>query len=451
MMGQIIMKSSRLLIEKTSLYSKYAVINKGKLEFIRIQSKDNTPKIDEIYCGIVLKYNPIMKAAIIDIGQYEVFLPSSEPLREGTSIIVQITREPEKEKRAKASKDITLGGNYVVLIQGDQRVIISKKRINDKDSILLKEKIELNHQDNFGILIRSKAKLEDFQKIQLEINKLKTIIDSFDQTVAGLLYNPFDENQLIEQLVYEFDLQEVITNHRDTYDLLRKNKEFSNKSFLLEPIFLFNRNYVNLERMLNQTFDFEEFSLSINHLEALCVVDVNSSYQKQDMLQEKKILQINKLAYLKILKILNLFGIGGIIVVDFVSMKRNTLKQMDDFIHEHTKKLSGNSKTSTFQLTSGGYLQMIREKNQQNIITALSKPCNYCNGSGHLLKDDLILDDFELSLQAKLMDEITSFLDIIVPRHYDDEMINKISTIASSYKIHYNISRSIDTEKINIR
>ncbi len=121
--------SNKLLIERTTLFDKLAVIDsKNALLELKVIAKDSEPKVGQIYAGFVENYQMTLGAAFVNIGEDSVFLPSKKKLQPGERIFVQIQREAEKNKKARATEDITIAGKFAVLIENGKSIVLPKKK-----------------------------------------------------------------------------------------------------------------------------------------------------------------------------------------------------------------------------------------------------------------------------------------------------------------------------------
>jgi ribonuclease G len=123
--------------------------------------------------------------------------------------------------------------------------------------------------------------------------------------------------------------------------------------------------------------------LVIEQTEALVVVDVNTGrfVGKRDF--EETILKTNLEAAKEIVRQLRLRDLGGIIIVDFIDMESETnRKKVLEALQNHLK--ADRSKTSLYQITELGLVQMTRKRARENLGKILCEPCPYCTGHGFI-------------------------------------------------------------------
>lgn len=431
-----------MLIECSRRYDKYAVIDRDKrLVDIQIVPKTGSPRVGQIYRGKVKHYNSAMHAAMILIGKdREVFLPSSRKLAVGDELLVQIVREEEKSKKAKASTDITIGGEYAVLIRGEDRVIVSKKNANDHDAQELARIIDETRASDYGILLRTKAHLDRLDEIRSELALLDKKFKATEEQGVGLKFDPYDPIVTVENILQEHRAKQILCNEEPFCKVLRKT--FSGRSIEVvhQDRHLFDSYDVKLEDLLRRDHIYEDLRLSIDHLEALCVIDVNTGYMRPDALRENKILQVNQQAFIEILNLLELLGIGGMILIDFVSMDKIGQKKLEDFIEKKIKNhYNRDRKIISHSLAHSSMLQLVVEKSERDIIRTIGRDCTHCRGTGLLLNENALLDLFESEIHVRSKHQPQTELLVRLPRFISEKTLEEVRDLLSDHEGGYRL------------
>eukprot|EP01136_Pigoraptor_vietnamica_P034217 Opistho-1_new@97917 len=116
--------------------------------------------------------------------------------------------------------------------------------------------------------------------------------------------------------------------------------------------------------------------LIVEHTEALHVIDVNSGNKSNNEDgQEATALSVNREAAKEIARQLRLRDMGGIIVIDFIDMKRPENKKLiQDIMKEEMK--TDRSKYTILPLTKFGLMQITRQRvrPEMNVVTAEKLP-----------------------------------------------------------------------------
>jgi ribonuclease G len=137
--------------------------------------------------------------------------------------------------------------------------------------------------------------------------------------------------------------------------------------------------------------------LVIEHTEAMHVIDVNSGPKMQRKDQETSALMVNIESAKEIARQLRLRDIGGIILIDFIDMRRQENKvelfrAMKEFM-EHDR-----AQHTILPLSKFGLMQITRQRTRPEIEIDTSESCPTCQGSGKVNATILVTDDIERDL-----------------------------------------------------
>lgn len=121
--------------------------------------------------------------------------------------------------------------------------------------------------------------------------------------------------------------------------------------------------------------------LIIETTEALTSIDVNTGRFVGKKTLEETILKTNMEAAEEIVKQLRLRNIGGIIIIDFIDMERDSSKEqvyrfLDDLLRDDK------SRTTILKISSLGLVEMTRKRSRESVMRYLTKPCVACDGRG---------------------------------------------------------------------
>ncbi len=142
--------------------------------------------------------------------------------------------------------------------------------------------------------------------------------------------------------------------------------------------------------------------LVIEHTEALHVIDVNSGNKSNSEAdQETTALKVNVQAAKEVARQLRLRDMGGIIVVDFIDMRKaENKKLLYDTIREEMK--GDRSKFTVLPLTKFGLMQITRQRVRPEMNIATREKCPTCNGTGKITPSILVSDNIERNLDFLL-------------------------------------------------
>lgn len=353
------------LIEDYKIVERYIIKNQDNIE-------------GNIYIGSIKNIVPGIKAAFVDIGKeknafihFEDLYKINEEIKLNKKILVQVQKNPIKQKGAKLTANIKLTGRQIVLMPKTNFITISRKIEDEDQKQRLKEIVEKHIPNGFGAIIRTScisATEEEFcDDIQRLLNRWNKIQKKMLENESNLPCLIEENNDIIKSLILgtaNSKMNRIITNNEVV------NKEI--KDFLKEYS-LDNNVKVELEKdvfekytMQKELQDLENNKvwlrcggyIVIDKTEALTAIDVNSGKCVGKNNLEDTILRVNTEAAKEIAKQLRLRDIGGIIIIDFIDMQEDISKTklLNCFVEETKKdrakvQVEGFSKLNLLELT----------------------------------------------------------------------------------------------------
>lgn len=266
---------------------------------------------------------------------------------------------------------------------------------------------------NFGVIIRTVAEKKDVAELDRDLRNLvekwksgvkelkrgkpKDKIIGEMSRVSALLRDVLNEsfdNVLVDDKTIFEDLKQFTKEIAP--DKEKIVKYYSGKAKIFENF--------GIEKQLKSLFG-KSVSLSngsgyliIEHTEALHVIDVNSGNKSaEESDQESTALKTNLEAAKEIARQLQLRDMGGIIVIDFIDMRRAENKRllfdkMKDFMKDDR------SKFTILPLSRFGLMQITRQRVRPEMNIKTTEICPSCGGSGKIAPSILIADQVERDL-----------------------------------------------------
>ncbi|MEL6842296.1 MAG: ribonuclease E/G, partial [Bacteroidota bacterium] len=127
--------------------------------------------------------------------------------------------------------------------------------------------------------------------------------------------------------------------------------------------------------------------------EAMHVIDVNSgSKNLSHKTLEETALRTNMEAATEIARQLRLRDMGGIIVVDFIDLKKSENRRI---LNDHFRKVmkEDRAKHSILPISKFGLVQITRQRVRPQIDINTTEVCPSCNGTGKIQPSILIADE----------------------------------------------------------
>lgn len=146
--------------------------------------------------------------------------------------------------------------------------------------------------------------------------------------------------------------------------------------------------------------------LVIEHTEALHVVDVNSGHKvgmKGD--QESNALSVNLGAAEELARQLRLRDIGGIVVVDFIDMKKAEHRKL---VYDKMRELLKFDKATTnvLPLSKFNLMQITRQRVRPQVVISTKENCPSCGGTGKIEASLLLMDQINDKVEYLVNNDI---------------------------------------------
>ncbi len=324
--------------------------------------------------------------------------PIEDLITEGQEILVQVAKSPIGSKGPRVTTHISLPGRFMVLMPTVDHIGISKRICNDQERVRLKELLISVREDSFGYILRTAAEGIRENRISKEIaflNKTWEDIQKKSKTASApsLVYRDLTVTFRAVRDLLTDEADKLIIDSRSGYenvlDFLEKLMPDLKVSVELytgmEPIFDAYNIEGDIARALKKKVWLKSGGyIVIEQTEALVAIDVNTGRYVGKHNFEETILKTNLEALKEIAYQIRLRNIGGIIIIDFIDMKKNLHKEK--VMAQLTEALKKDkSQTNVLPLSDLGLVQMTRKRVRRNLTRTLCEPCFYCGGDGMLL------------------------------------------------------------------
>ncbi len=448
--------SSELVINSTPLGGRIALLQDKRLVEYHIEEKENNFTVGDIYFGTVRKLVPGLNAAFVDIGyEKDAFLhyldlgPNfaslnkftkeviakrynthklnnfplepeidklgkiTQVLAKNAPILVQVVKEPISTKGPRLSCELSIAGRYIVLVPFSDSVNISKKITDKEERQRLQRLLSSIKPQHFGIIVRTVAEGKEVAELDRD---LQNLVEKWEAGVQALRNaRPRDKiigemsrasSMLRDMLNESFD--SITVDEKDTFEEIRTyirtiapDKEkilklYNGKTKVFEAF--------GIEKQLKSIFG-RTVSLPgggyviIEHTEALHVIDVNSGNKSNaEADQEANAVNVNLEAAKEIARQLRVRDMGGIIVVDFIDMKKPENKKL---VYEKMKEEmdTDRSKFTILPLSKFGLMQITRQRVRPELNITTGETCPMCGGTGKITASILVADVIETNLE----------------------------------------------------
>ncbi|WP_369903469.1 Rne/Rng family ribonuclease [Bacillus manliponensis] len=456
----------KLYINYLGSEKRVAVEERNEIVELFLEREETEQIVGNIYVGRIVRTVAGMNAAFVNIGlekhaylSYEDVL-AGQRIHEGQALLLQVVKEPVDTKGAKVTANIEFTGKYVVYMPYDEVRAVSRKIKEEKRREELK-----GLQGEGGFIFRSaceKANLEDVQKEMEELQRVFCTIKQLERNGKAplLAHSPSSFLDRLFQTVPTETVTEVVVDDRNIMKLLEEKIGLGKVRFYNEktPLFSHYRIDREIEKALQKVVWLKNGAyVLIEQTETMTVIDVNTGKFTGKQNLQDTVLRTNELAAKEIARQLRLRDIGGMILIDFINMKkyedrlsvRNTL--IESLKNDHTY-------TRVLQFTELGILEMTRKRKKQSLRDMLEKNCFSCSGSGYALSPETIAYELERELlsyngtdeEAVLVSAHSSIQQFFMQNDLQEHVRYEVQFIEQA-EMGYSIIRFGDKEEIIFR
>jgi ribonuclease G len=392
-----------------------------------------------------------MKPQIDKFGKIVDVLTKNQP------ILVQVVKEPISSKGPRLSCDISIAGRYIVLVPFSNSINISKKITSKQERQRLHKLMSSVKPENFGVIVRTVAENKDVMDLQRD---LENCLEKWENGLK-LLKNAKPRDRIVSEMDRAASILRDMLNDNFDSIVVDTKEAFDSMRTLLQNIAPQKEKILKLHA--GKTKVFEHYGIEkqlkslfgrsvslpsggyliIEHTEALHVIDVNSGNKStSEVDQEATALSVNKEAAVEIARQLRLRDMGGIVVVDFIDMKKVDNKRD---VHEALKDemKTDRSKYTVLPISKFGLSQITRQRVRPEMNVVTREACPTCSGTGTIQASiavtDLIENNLEYLLTKQNEPKISIILHPFIYAYYKEGFVSKQMKWFFKYKKWINL------------
>jgi ribonuclease G len=447
--------SSEIIVSATARETRVALMENGQLTELHIDRGKDRGYVGNVYLGRVVRVLPGMQAAFVEVGlERAAFLyvgdiyaanlnlhkkradsdsddlplskdgPRAVPrtgqpaiqdlLKEGQELVVQVAKDPIGTKGARITTHITLPGRFLVFMPTVEHVGISRRIDKDKERRRLRAFVDRNRPKGAGFIVRTVCKDKSEEILQRDMDYLlriwKKINDRSKTKKAPYVLHA--EHGLLLRFIRDYLTEEirrvVLDNKPDHTRVINFMSdfmpEFKDRVQLYrggEPVFDVYGVETEVQRSTGRKVWLKSGGyLIFDQTEALVAIDINSGKFVGSSSLEDTTTQINLEAVQEIVYQLRLRSIGGIIVIDFIDMEKESNRdKVYRALEEEVKK--DKARTNVLKISDLGLVEMTRKRVQEDLDRFLTEDCFYCEGTGALRSRETICFDVFREIQRE--------------------------------------------------
>jgi ribonuclease E len=396
-----------------------AVLSDSTLENYQVEVAEGGLSRGNIYRGVIANLQSALNAAFVEYGtgkngflaiqdvvaeaRYKEPQPGKRAqiddlLVKGKPIVVQVVREPEGQKGAALTTNLSLAGRYLVLTPFDDTRGVSRKVEDDETRSALKGLVgKLELPEGCGVIVRTNALDQSRAELQRDLAALLRVWKRIQQEAMQgsgprLLYS--DQDLILRALRDHLDgaVEEILVDDEGAYQRAAEYLQAflpRTKTQLVrytERIPLFSKYGLEsqIERIFNRVVPLPSGgSIVIDRAEALTAIDVNSGRASGGGGHEEMAASTNLEAAREVARQLRLRDLGGLVVVDFIDMRSSKNKRAVEKAVKDALK-ADKARATVGRISANGLLEINRQRIQQALSIRAHRPCPTCSGTGRV-------------------------------------------------------------------
>lgn len=430
--------SAEILINARPNQTRVAYIENGRLLDLKVDRRTSPTLVGSIYKGKVLRVLPGMQAAFVDIGLARAaflyvgdiredivrdddhFLesddvdespdnqlleasaeeapktPIQDLLKPGQTLLVQVAKDPLGTKGARITTHISLPGRHIVYMPTLMHFGVSRRIEGEAERDRLKEIVE-SIKPPGGVIVRTAGEGASRADLEVDIEYLNRV---WIEVQSG-----YEKKKSIGLIHAELDVElralRDLLNDKVERVLIDDAKTFKKVQTFIAQFLPSFKNKVQQFRGDRPLFDLYDIDLEVqraigrkiwlksggyivvDEAEALIVIDVNTGRYvgKKDL--EDTIVTTNIEAAREIAHQLRIRNCGGIIIIDFIDMERESHREKVMAVLQEELAID-RARTVVSRMSELGLVEMTRKRIRPSLLSNLCDPCPYCEGKGYI-------------------------------------------------------------------
>jgi ribonuclease E len=463
--------------------TRVAIVHDGRLMELNIEISGKEQIKGNIYKGVVLRVEPGLQAAFVDIGrakpgflqigelhpdywEWRDDIPEEqrkrrpriqEVLRRGQELVVQVEKDERDNKGSALTSYLSLPGRYMVIMPGSDSTGISRKVEQEGARKKLKEIVAvMNIPEGTGYIIRTEAVGRTPEELHKDFANLTELYESIKKKAteikgAGEIYR---DSGLIIRTIRDYfsdDIDEVLVDSKDAY---REAKEFFKDTMPAcekrvklhkekRPIF----SRFQLEEQIDQIYEKRVplpsgGSIIIEPTEALVSIDVNSGKSSGERGIEDTAFKANMEAAEEVARQLRLRDLGGLIVIDFIDMRDNKHNGEVEKTLKNALKMD-KARVNVGRISQFGIMEMSRQRIAKTLNDAIHLECPHCEGRGKVKSVEAMAVSFLRKVHAAAakgtVAEVRGGLPLEVAYYLLNRKKRELTQIENDYEIEVTV------------
>ena len=321
--------------------------------------------------------------------------PIQEIFKRGDEVIVQVIKEGIGTKGPTLSTYISIPGRYLVLMPSLGRVGISRKIEDEAERKKLKATMhEMNIPKGVGFIVRTAAQERNRKELYRDVAYLLRLWKVLAKRIKNQPgpCDVYEESDIMIRTIRDTFTEDIDSITIDSPEAFQRAKEFmelvmpkyADRIQLYdsrEPLFHRHKLEQEIARIHQRIVPLKGGgSIVIDPTEALVAIDVNSgSFRGGEENAEENAFHLNLAATKEIARQLRLRDLGGVIVNDFIDMRKEShRRKVEKSLRDAMKR--DRARTKILRTSPFGLIEMTRQRIRPSFKRSVYEDCPCCRG-----------------------------------------------------------------------
>ncbi|HIA18156.1 MAG TPA: Rne/Rng family ribonuclease [Planctomycetes bacterium] len=329
-------------------------------------------------------------------GRPRIKPPIQEIFRRGDEVVVQVIKEGIGTKGPTLSTYVSVPGRYLVLMPSLGRVGVSRKIEDDSVRRKLRGTLrELSPPEGLGFIVRTAGQDRTKKELSRDLAYLVRLWKALVRRIknAESPSSIYEDSDMIIRTIRDIFSSDVDAIYIDEENAYQRAKEFLH---VVMPRYANRLHHYQDQQPLYHKYELEKEinqihkrdvrlkaggSIVIDPTEALVAIDVNSGNFRTDDSAEETAYQLNVTAAREIARQLRLRDLGGVIVNDFIDMRKEKHRRgLERALRDAMKR--DRARTKILRTSPFGLIEMTRQRIRPSLKRSVYEDCPCCSGRG---------------------------------------------------------------------
>jgi ribonuclease E len=391
-----------------------------------------------------------------------------EVVKKGQMLLVQATKDERGNKGVSFSTYITFAGRYCVFMPNSANGIGVSRKIESQTERrrLLEVAKTCKIPKEMSLIIRTAGVNASEADIKRDYSYLANLWKqirkkTLEAKKVCLIYQEIDLlEQILRDKYVKKNINRVLVNTNEGFERVKKYmkelmpNEIKKIKLIHGDLFGKYGIYDKLSELTDPIVNLASGGyLVINQAEALTAIDINSGKATSEKDVESTALKTNLEAAEEIAKQIQLRGIGGLIVVDFIDMSALENRKEIERVTRNAFK-EDRSRIQFSRISQFGLMEISRQRMQASVLEMSTNSCPACKGNGRMRSPLFIAREIlskleEILLESKQLasNKVEFHVDKMVKKYLITECKKDLHAIETKHNIIINIQ---DAQVMNL-